>query len=88
MGTTFCRAPHPDRSGVRLRHPLLVSWLFELITRINSMGTTVSLVEQNAITSLKIAHQAYILESGRIALAGPARDMISNPRIREAYLGL
>ena len=68
--------------------PLLVSQLFELITRINSLGTTILLVEQNAIASLKIAHQAYILEAGRIALAGPARDMISNPRVREVYLGL
>ena len=68
--------------------PLLVSQLFDLIARINGLGTTVLLVEQNAVASLKIAHKAYILESGRIALSGPARSMIGDPRIREVYLGL
>lgn len=52
------------------------------------MGTTILLVEQNAVASLKIAHQAYILESGMIALAGPAKDMIRGPRVRELFLGL
>ena len=68
--------------------PLLISQLFELITRINAQGTTILLVEQNAVASLKIAHSAYILESGEIALSGPARDMIDDPRVREVYLGL
>ncbi len=68
--------------------PLLVSQLFELITRINGLGTTILLVEQNAVASLRIAHRAYILESGTIALAGPAKEMISDPRVREVYLGL
>ena len=68
--------------------PLLVSQLFELITRINRLGTTVLLVEQNALASLKIAHRAYILESGRIALTGPADELISSPRVRDVYLGL
>ena len=68
--------------------PLLVGQLFELIARINGLGTTILLVEQNAVASLKIAHRAYILESGQIALTGPARDMIHDPRVREVYLGL
>ena len=68
--------------------PLLISQLFDLITRINAQGTTILLVEQNAVASLKIAHSAYILESGKIALSGPARDMIDDPRVREVYLGL
>ena len=68
--------------------PLLISQLFDLITRINAQGTTILLVEQNAVASLKIAHSAYILESGRIALSGPARDMIDDHRVREVYLGL
>ena len=68
--------------------PLLVNQLFELITRINGLGTTVLLVEQNAVASLKIAHRAYILESGRIALTGPAEELISSPRVRDVYLGL
>ena len=68
--------------------PLLISQLFELITRINAQGTTILLVEQNAVASLKIAHSAYILESGKIALSGPAREMIDDHRVREVYLGL
>ena len=68
--------------------PLLVSQLFDLIARINALGTTILLVEQNAVASLKIAHNAYILESGRIALSGKASDMINDPRVREVYLGL
>jgi branched-chain amino acid transport system ATP-binding protein len=68
--------------------PLLVSQLFDLIEQINRMGTTILLVEQNAAASLKIAHRAYVLESGRIALSGPAKDLLSDPRVREVYLGL
>ncbi len=68
--------------------PLLVSQLFDLIARINALGTTILLVEQNAVASLKIAHNAYILESGKIALSGKASDMIDDPRVREVYLGL
>jgi len=68
--------------------PLLVQQLFELITRINGLGTTILLVEQNAVASLKIAHTAYILESGRIAFHGEARAMIDDPRVRDVYLGL
>ncbi len=68
--------------------PLLVSQLFELIARINGLGTTILLVEQNAVASLKIAHRAYVLESGKIALTGAARDLMSDPRVRDVYLGL
>jgi branched-chain amino acid transport system ATP-binding protein len=68
--------------------PLLVSQLFELITQINRMGTTILLVEQNAVASLKIAHRAYVLESGKIALSGAAKDMMNDPRVRDVYLGL
>jgi branched-chain amino acid transport system ATP-binding protein len=68
--------------------PLLVSQLFDLIEQINRMGTTILLVEQNAVASLKIAHRAYVLESGRIALSGVAKDLMSDPRVREVYLGL
>ena len=68
--------------------PLLVSQLFALIARINAMGTTILLVEQNAVASLKIAHRAYVLESGRIVLSGPAPTLLTDPRVREVYLGL
>ena len=68
--------------------PLLVSQLFDLIARINRMGTTILLVEQNAVASLKIAHRAYVLESGKIALTGVAQDLMNEPRVRDVYLGL
>ncbi len=68
--------------------PLLIAQLFELITRINRMGTTILLVEQNAFASLRIAHRAYVLESGRIALSGQAEDLLGDPRVRNVYLGL
>jgi branched-chain amino acid transport system ATP-binding protein len=68
--------------------PLLVSQLFDLIAQINRMGMTILLVEQNAVASLKIAHRAYVLESGKIALTGAAKDMMNDPRVREVYLGL
>jgi branched-chain amino acid transport system ATP-binding protein len=68
--------------------PLLVSQLFNLIEQINQMGTTILLVEQNAVASLKIAHRAYVLESGTIALSGDAKELLVDPRVREVYLGL
>lgn len=68
--------------------PLLVSQLFDLIEQINRTGTTILLVEQNAAASLQIAHRAYVLESGRIALAGAARDLLNDARVREVYLGV
>jgi branched-chain amino acid transport system ATP-binding protein len=68
--------------------PLLVSQLFDLIGQINRMGTTILLVEQNAVASLKIAHRAYVLESGKIALSGDAKELLNDPRVRDVYLGL
>jgi branched-chain amino acid transport system ATP-binding protein len=68
--------------------PLLVSQLFSLIVQINQMGTTILLVEQNAVASLRIADRAYVLESGKIALSGVAKDMLNDPRVRDVYLGL
>jgi branched-chain amino acid transport system ATP-binding protein len=68
--------------------PLLVSQLFNLIEQINKIGTTILLVEQNAVASLRIAHRAYVLESGKIALTGVANELLNDPRVREVYLGL
>jgi len=68
--------------------PLLVGQLFDLIEQINRTGTTILLVEQNAAASLKIAHRAYVLESGRIALSGAASDLLNDARVREVYLGV
>jgi branched-chain amino acid transport system ATP-binding protein len=66
--------------------PILVRQVFEIIREINRDGATVLLVEQNANAALKIAHRAYVLESGRIVTSGLARDMLSDVRIAKAYL--
>ncbi|WP_418842529.1 ABC transporter ATP-binding protein [Phascolarctobacterium faecium] len=67
--------------------PLLVKEIFNIITEINESGTTVLLVEQNANMALSIADKAYVLETGRIALAGTAQELASSEAVRKAYLG-
>jgi branched-chain amino acid transport system ATP-binding protein len=67
--------------------PLWVDRVLDLIAAINRDGTTVFMVEQNASLALEIAHHAYVLQTGRIILDGPAADLRSDPRIRDAYLG-
>jgi branched-chain amino acid transport system ATP-binding protein len=68
--------------------PLVVENIFEIIVQINAAGVTVMLVEQNAQMALQIAHRAYVLETGRVTLEGEARDLLTNPKVRSAYLGL
>ncbi|HUG84071.1 MAG TPA: ABC transporter ATP-binding protein [Euzebya sp.] len=69
--------------------PLLVAEIFGIITRLNTeLGTTVLVVEQNARRALEVANHAYIMESGRIVLAGPAGELAGNPDVQEFYLGL
>ena len=67
--------------------PLLVKEIFSIIKDINASGTTVLLVEQNANMALHIAHRAYVLETGRIVLEGPAHELANNEAIKKAYLG-
>ena len=67
--------------------PLGVREIFEIIKRINAEGKTVLLVEQNAFAALSVAHYAYILEVGRVVLEGPGRELLENPKVKEAYLG-
>jgi branched-chain amino acid transport system ATP-binding protein len=67
--------------------PLFVDKVLELIQAINRQGVTVFMVEQNANLALQIAHYGYVLQTGRIALAGPADELRRNPQIRDAYLG-
>ncbi|HIU63947.1 MAG TPA: ABC transporter ATP-binding protein [Candidatus Avacidaminococcus intestinavium] len=67
--------------------PLLVKEIFNIIQEINESGTTVLLVEQNANMALSIADKAYVLETGRIALAGTAKELASSEAVRKAYLG-
>ena len=67
--------------------PLLVKQIFEIVRAINAQGTTVVLVEQNAHQALRVAHRAYVLETGALALEGPAHELANDPRVRAAYLG-
>lgn len=67
--------------------PLVVADIFEVIREINAEGTTVLLVEQNVRQAIKIAHYAYVMETGRIVLHGKAADIANDPRVLEAYLG-
>ena len=67
--------------------PLFVDRVLELIQTVNQQGVTVFMVEQNAHLALQIADYGYVLQTGRIVLSGPARDLLHDPRIRDAYLG-
>ena len=67
--------------------PLLVKEIFSIIKEINATGTTILLVEQNAHMALSIANHAYVLETGRITLAGPAKELAESEAVRKAYLG-
>ena len=67
--------------------PLIVKEVFDIIRMINDRGMTVLLVEQNAYAALKVAHQAYVLETGTITLSGTGEALIADARVREAYLG-
>jgi branched-chain amino acid transport system ATP-binding protein len=68
--------------------PVLVAKIFETVRTINADGVTVLLVEQNVRQALTLAHRACVLESGRVALDGPAREMLGDERLKRAYLGL
>ncbi|GIV66826.1 MAG: ABC transporter ATP-binding protein [Chloroflexota bacterium] len=68
--------------------PILVEEIFNIIKDINSQGTSILLVEQNAQMALSISHRAYVLETGRIVLTGTAKEIAENPRVKEAYLGV
>ncbi|MDI3547607.1 MAG: branched-chain amino acid transport system ATP-binding protein [Halanaerobiales bacterium] len=67
--------------------PLLVKEIFEIIEEIKNQGTTILLIEQNAYAALNIADYAYVLETGKISMKGPGRDLLNNDEVRKAYLG-
>ncbi len=67
--------------------PRLVAKIFEIVREVAARGVTILLVEQNARLALEVAHRGYVMESGSIGLAGAARSLLDNPRVREAYLG-
>ena len=67
--------------------PLLVAQVMRIIAAVTEIGTTVFVVEQNAKAALKIAHRAYVLDTGSVTLSGPAPELAHDPRVVEAYLG-
>jgi branched-chain amino acid transport system ATP-binding protein len=67
--------------------PQVIELIFEIIQKINSEGTTILLVEQNAQLALEISSYAYVLETGSILLEGKAEQVLANPKVKEAYLG-
>ena len=67
--------------------PNLVERVFEIIAEIRREGTTVLMVEQNALAALEMCDRAYLLETGQMVLAGAGRDLLENPHVRRAYLG-
>jgi branched-chain amino acid transport system ATP-binding protein len=68
--------------------PLIVKTVFETIVKINSDGITILLVEQNVLQSLMISDDVYVLENGEVVLTGQGKDLLNDPRVREAYLGI
>ena len=67
--------------------PMMVDKVFEVVNDIHQRGTTILLVEQNASRALQLANRGYVMDSGEITMAGPARELLADPRVRAAYLG-
>ena len=67
--------------------PILVDKIFEVVADIHKRGTTILLVEQNASRALGLADRGYVMDSGEITMSGPARALLDDPKVREAYLG-
>jgi branched-chain amino acid transport system ATP-binding protein len=67
--------------------PIFVERIFEIVKEINSQGTPILLVEQNALMALDIANRGYVMETGTISLHGDARELRSNEQVRKTYLG-
>jgi branched-chain amino acid transport system ATP-binding protein len=68
--------------------PLLVKNIFQIISEINKQGVTILLVEQNVYQSLRIAHRAYVLETGRVVLTGTGHDLLNDAHVKKAFLGM
>lgn len=67
--------------------PLIVKQIFEIIQQINTDGTTILLVEQNAQIALQVTHRGYVMETGEITIEGTSADLLADERVRQAYLG-
>ena len=68
--------------------PILVEQIFEIIKEINAQGSTILLVEQNAMMALSVANRGYVLETGNIVLAGTAHELKNNKQVQDTYLGV
>ncbi|MGA2546094.1 MAG: ABC transporter ATP-binding protein [Rectinemataceae bacterium] len=68
--------------------PVLVDQIFDVIKELNAKGTTILLVEQNALMALGVAHRAYVLQTGKIVLSGKAQDVARDENVKKAYLGM
>ena len=67
--------------------PVLVQQIFDIIKELNEAGTTILLVEQNALMALSVAHRGYVLETGRVVLSSNAKELLDNDEVKKAYLG-
>jgi len=67
--------------------PIMVEKIFEVVRSVSAQGVTILLVEQNAKLALQAAHRGYVMDSGLITMTGNAKDMLDDPKVREAYLG-
>lgn len=85
MGRPSCLLLDEPSMGLA---PIIVAQIFDVVKGLKALDVTVLLVEQNAYGALKIADRGYVMETGRISMTGPADDLIADPRIREAYLGI
>lgn len=68
--------------------PMLVKEVFAVVREINSRGVTVVLVEQNVGNALEVSNRAYVLETGRVTMGGPSRELMGNPAVKEKFLGM
>ena len=68
--------------------PLMVKFIFDIIQEINRQGVTVMLVEQNVYQSLRIAHRAYVLETGRVVMTGSGESLLNDDHVKKAFLGM
>ena len=68
--------------------PIMASKIFEVVREVSAQGVTIVLVEQNAQRALQAAHRAYVIESGLITMAGAAQDLLHDPKVQQAYLGV
>ncbi|MBD9527314.1 ABC transporter ATP-binding protein [Paracoccus sp. PAR01] len=85
MGRPSCLLLDEPSMGLA---PIIVQQIFDVVSGLKALGVTVLLVEQNAFGALKIADRGYVMETGTITMQGPAAELIADPRIREAYLGI